>query len=140
MGDGSEKIIRWLREEGISPRPVSDQKCDFSYAVDRLFGTSILLAIAKPRNGTVIVLQSQFVVPSESKKLAQDHNETLHRLHRGLLNFDISDYSISEKSETIDRINLICYVYHEDLTKQFLFDSLRKLKRVNSFLDLFFRH
>lgn len=139
MEDNSDRIIKWLREEGITPRPVSDQKCDFSYAVDRLFGALLTVAIAKPKNGNMVILQSQFMLPLKSNNLKLgNYDENLVNLQKELLYFDISDFKISENTHGIDKINLMCYIYPDDLTKQFLFDSLRKLKRVCAFLELYF--
>lgn len=137
MADGSEKIIRWLREEGIAPRPVSDPKCDFSYALDRLFGTLITVAIAKPKNGNSVILQTQYLIPHQTNTLRFD-NESMSKLKMELIRFDISDFKIVENNDLPNKINLIYYIYPEDVTRQFLFDALRKLKRVYYFLDVFF--
>lgn len=140
-----DQFLRWLREENINPRPVSDEKCEFSYAIDRVYGFPIILAFAKPKSSPFIILQSLFTVPHQDHKILSSIPSRVRRkirfdLEKGILQYPLFDFSIIDKDEVVQKTSLITHLDPNYVSKKELVENILVIKRANQFLKIFFEN
>lgn len=123
------KISTWIKEEDIKISEVKTTLSDFQLVLENAFGLNLVIDIAKPKNKSFLVTAIKIIYPEEMQKsfsLLTDIEKFkfLEKIKRNLLEQNV-DFNLSKK---MDHIDIVDYVYLEDLTRTNFMKSIKSVR------------
>ena len=127
----SNKIIKWLKEEGIFKEQVVDENLYFHIAVEFPSGSGRHLSIIQPKNREDMIVVLSRIMLADVHKLsiqAMPRKERIKLLWsiRYALLFQRSSFEIQPGGDNLEGIQFTREIYYDGLTKNQLMDAMRE--------------
>lgn len=127
------KISSWLEEEDINISEVVNPQSEFQLILENAFGLGLVIDIAKPKNKSFLINAMKIKYPSQMKESFSllspiQKFKFLEMIKRNLLELNV-DFTISSEMDHLDIVN---YVYLEDLTRTVFMNSLKSIRNAGT--------